>query len=82
MIVGKRVGKLMGAFGGRLGAYRDALAETAAPYALTDAARRNLYANSCPAEAQIAHVVKELCAAANRLAAASAEELAAGRAAW
>jgi cytochrome b pre-mRNA-processing protein 3 len=82
MIVGKRVGKLMGAFGGRLGAYRDALAETTAPYALTDAARRNLYASSCPAEAQIAHVVKELRAVASRLAAASAEELSAGKATW
>jgi cytochrome b pre-mRNA-processing protein 3 len=82
MVIGKRVGKLMGAFGGRLGAYRNAMAENAGSSALADAARRNLYANSCPAEAQIAHVVKELHAVANRLAAASAEELAAGRAAW
>jgi cytochrome b pre-mRNA-processing protein 3 len=82
MIVGKRVGKLMGAFGGRLGAYRDALAEDAAPGELADAARRNLYAGISPSEAQVAHVSAQLRAVASRLAATDAIELSAGQAAW
>jgi cytochrome b pre-mRNA-processing protein 3 len=82
MIVGKRVGKLMGAFGGRLGAYRDALAEDAAPGELADAARRNLYAGISPSEAQVAHVSAELRAVASRLAATDTIELAAGQATW
>ncbi|WP_188643584.1 ubiquinol-cytochrome C chaperone family protein [Tsuneonella deserti] len=40
VIVGKRVGKLMGAMGGRLAAYREGL--QGSPAALADAARRNL----------------------------------------
>ena len=41
MIVGKHIGKLMGTMGGRLGAYRDALASGDAT-ALADAVTRNV----------------------------------------
>jgi cytochrome b pre-mRNA-processing protein 3 len=82
MIVGKRVGKLMGAFGGRLGAYRDALAECAAPDALAEAARRNLYADTSPSETQLAHVAEQLRATAGRLTATDAAALASGQATW
>lgn len=41
MIVGKHIGKLMGTMGGRLGAYRDALASDDAA-ALADAVTRNV----------------------------------------
>ncbi len=40
LVVGKRMGQLMGALGGRLGALREALAQDDA--ALTEAARRNV----------------------------------------
>jgi cytochrome b pre-mRNA-processing protein 3 len=40
IVVGKRIGKLMGVLGGRLGAYRDALAQGEA--AMTEAVARNV----------------------------------------
>lgn len=42
LVVGKRIGKLVAALGGRLGAFRNALAAGADPALLEDAARRNI----------------------------------------
>ena len=42
LVVGKQIGKLMSVLGGRLGAYRTALAEGAGPEALTGAVDRNV----------------------------------------
>jgi cytochrome b pre-mRNA-processing protein 3 len=82
MVVGKRVGKLMGAFGGRLGAYRDAFAGGEGDAALTEAVRRNLYADASPTAAQIAHLADRLRATSKRLAASDAGALVSGTATW
>ena len=82
MIVGKRIGKLLGAFGGRLGAYREALADGAQPGLLNDALTRNLYGDVIPTEAQLAHVADALRTAANALLGTDAADVAAGRATW
>ena len=82
MIVGKRIGKLLGAFGGRLGAYREALATGAEPSLLNDALTRNLYGDVIPTEAQLAHVADALRKAATTLAGTDPAEVAAGRATW
>jgi len=42
LVVGKRLGKLVSVLGGRLGAYRDALAESAGEDALVSALERNV----------------------------------------
>lgn len=42
MVVGKRLGKLVSVLGGRLGAYREALAEGAAAPVLIEAVERNI----------------------------------------
>jgi cytochrome b pre-mRNA-processing protein 3 len=43
LVIGKHMGRAMQALGGRLGAYREALAEGAAPALLGLAIRRNVY---------------------------------------
>lgn len=82
MIVGKRIGKLLGAFGGRLGAYREALADGAKPELLHEALTRNLYGDVVPTPAQLAHVADALRTAALALAKSEAHEIVAGRAQW
>jgi cytochrome b pre-mRNA-processing protein 3 len=52
VIVGKRMGKMMGMVGGRLGAYRDGLSGEAD---FADALLRNLYRGDHPGEAALAH---------------------------
>lgn len=82
MIVGKRIGKLLGAFGGRLGAYREALADGAAAGLLNDALTRNLYGGVTPAEAQLSHVADALRSATAALAGCEAADIVGGRATW
>jgi len=82
MIVGKRIGKLLGAFGGRLGAFREALADGAAPNLLHDALTRNLYGDVVPTEAQLAHVAEGLRKASAALAGCDAAEIVAGQSKW
>ena len=53
MIVGKHIGKMMGALGGRLGAYRDALTAQAD---LGDALVRNLYRGEAPGDEALDYV--------------------------
>ncbi len=48
MVIGKHVGRMVGALGGRLGAYRKALAADAPPADLVQALARNVYRGSPP----------------------------------
>ncbi len=52
MIVGKHIGKIMAAFGGRMGAYRDSLDDVEA---FDTALIRNLYRGNAPGTEQIIH---------------------------
>lgn len=61
-VVGKHIGRMVAALGGRLGAYRDARTDDAA---FADALRRNLWRGAAPNDDAVAWVV----AAARRLAA-------------
>lgn len=56
MVVGKHIGKMMAALGGRLGVYRAGLAEGA----LEEPLVRNLYRGSPPSPTALAHVAGEL----------------------
>ncbi len=58
LLVGKHVGRMMGMLGGRLGAYRDGLAEGDVKPALV----RNLYRGEAPAPEALAHVEHGLLA--------------------
>lgn len=69
--VGKHIGKMMGMLGGRLGAYRDALAGGD----LETALRRNLYRGVEPDAAAIAHAGAALRAFRDALAATPTEAL-------
>lgn len=53
VVVGKRMGKMMGLLGGRLGAFRAALVE--GTESLEDALLRNLYRAEHPGDAALAH---------------------------
>ena len=75
IVVGKHVGRMMGMLGGRLGAYREALAEGGD---LRAPVIRNIYRGSSPDEAALAHVCAALRAQHARLRAVSIERLAAG----
>ena len=75
VVVGKHVGKLMATLGGRLGAYRAALAEDD-DGALAEAVRRNVTVNEGVGPEPLAKRLREL---ADRLAATEADELLAGR---
>lgn len=82
MVVGKRIGKLLGAFGGRLGAYREALAHDASPERLPEALRRNIYGDVVPTADQLDRVVQALRQASAMLARCDAAEIVAGQAKW
>lgn len=81
MIVGKRVGKLIGAFGGRLGAYRDALAD-ADDGVLMATLGRNLYGDNLASDTQLTHVATEMRAAGKALSDCAAVDLVSGIAQW
>lgn len=78
MIVGKHMGRLVGALGGRLGAYRDALAAPDRVVAFGAALVRNLFAGVDPDAAALTHVRDGALAFADRLAALDAETILAG----
>jgi cytochrome b pre-mRNA-processing protein 3 len=75
LVVGKRVGKLMSTLGGRLGAYRDALAGEGD---LHLAVRRNVFRDSPPSADVVAVVAERLRALGARLAEVPRERLLAG----
>lgn len=74
MVIGKHMGKVMSALGGRLGVYRQALAAEAPAGELADALARNVYRGDPPAGApeDLAVAVLELKA---RIAATPTEAL-------
>ena len=74
VIVGKHVGRMMGMLGGRLGAYRQGLADGDIGPALV----RNLYRGEAPPPAALAHVRDALLALRARLQAESLGALATG----
>lgn len=74
--VGRELGVMVGALGGRMGAYRDGLAGTGD---LETALIRNLYRGEAPTPGAIAYVKAELLTLAARLEMRSFEELLAGR---
>ncbi len=71
IVVGKHIGKMMGMLGGRLGAYRTALAEGNLGPALV----RNLWRGEAPEPAALAHVETALLALRDGLAARPTELL-------
>lgn len=71
MVVGKQVGRMMGALGGRLGAYRAADGSEELRAALV----RNLWRGNEPAEAGLAHVMTEVAALRAALAGTPVSEL-------
>lgn len=73
-VVGKHVGRMMAALGGRLAAFRDARD----PESLTAAVRRNIFHESPPSEAALASVSARLDQLARGLEAASLESLIGG----
>lgn len=75
LVVGKQIGRMMGALGGRLTAYRAALA---GEESLADALRRNLYRGEDPDPAALAYVENRLRAYAQRLDETPREMLLAG----
>lgn len=79
VIIGKNIGKMMSAVGGRLGAFRDALAR---PETLDDVIVRNIYRTADVDIAALAHVRQELLETVRALAAQSPEALVEGAAKW
>lgn len=75
IVVGKHIGRMMGMLGGRLGAYRDALA---ADGDLRTPVMRNIYRSDPPDEAALAHVCAGLRAEHERLRAMPIERLITG----
>src|SRR3546814_1370823 len=65
MIVGKHIGRMMSALGGRLSAYRSGLG---AGESMEDALVRNLYRGNAPAPDQLEHVANGLRTFWNALA--------------
>ncbi|HEX7871500.1 MAG TPA: ubiquinol-cytochrome C chaperone family protein [Sphingobium sp.] len=76
LVVGKHIGRMMSALGGRLGAYRDALAGGTS---LEDALERNLWRGEAPGPDAIAHVAAALRRFASRLDTLTVAELRAAR---
>ena len=72
MVVGKQVGRMMGALGGRLGAYRAPDGSDELKAALV----RNLWRGKAPDAAGLAHVMAEVAALRAALAAMPVAELA------
>lgn len=75
VMVGKRVGTLVGGLGGRIGAYRQGLAD---PARLDDALARNLYRGETPAAEAMAFARTRLIALHQRIAKRNPDELLAG----
>ena len=77
VVVGKRMGKMMGLLGGRLGAYRESLIEGKASF--EEALLRNLYRAEHPGEAALAHSASELRKLHTALAAVELDALMVGQ---
>lgn len=79
MIVGKHIGRIMGAVGGRLGAFREAMTDQAK---LDDAILRNIYRSETADGAALAHVRQGLLDVEQALASQLPEAIAEGSATW
>ncbi len=79
MIVGKHIGRIMGAVGGRLGAFRAAMDDTAQ---LDDAILRNIYRSEQADAVALAHIRQGLLDVKKSLAAQQPETIVEGHAAW
>ena len=79
MIVGKHLGKMMAAMGGRLGAYREGLGDRAK---LSDAVVRNVFRGEAPDAKALDHVVSGLAAEMAKLSALESGQVASGAAGW
>lgn len=75
VVVGKHMGRMMGALGGRIGAYRDGLAADDLGPALV----RNIYRGEVPESGALAHVTQRLTAFAAALGRTPVDGLLAGR---
>jgi cytochrome b pre-mRNA-processing protein 3 len=75
-VVGKHVGRMMSALGGRLGAYREAFEDEAA---FAAAVRRNVFRDSPPSDGAAVLVVRRLAAFREALDGADFADLLAGR---
>ncbi|MCE7795144.1 ubiquinol-cytochrome C chaperone [Sphingobium sufflavum] len=75
VVVGKHVGRMMSALGGRLGAYRSALAGEGS---LDEALERNLYRGSAPDAGAVAHTAAAVRSLAAQLDARDIATLRAG----
>lgn len=78
IVVGKHIGKMMAALGGRMEVYRTAIA-VGEPNALADALVRNLYRTEHPGDAPLAFTQGRFLAFWQRLAASPLDSLLAGR---
>jgi cytochrome b pre-mRNA-processing protein 3 len=76
LVVGKQVGQMMGALGGRIGAYRLALADGGD---LKAALQRNLYGADIPTEDAISHVAERAMALVHSLSNQTLEEFRRGQ---
>lgn len=74
MVIGKHMGKVMGALGGRLGAYRKALAADAPEGQLAEVVARNVY-RGAPADGQADELAAEVRVLKARIAAAPTDAL-------
>lgn len=79
MIVGKHIGRIMGAVGGRLGAFREALSDTAK---LNEAILRNIYRSEQADAAALAHVRQGLLDVAQALSTQLPAAIVEGSASW
>ena len=79
MIVGKHIGNIMGAVGGRLGAFRDALAE---PAKLDNTILRNIYRSEHADPGALAHVRQALLDTERALGSQLPEMIVEGGAIW
>lgn len=79
MIVGKHIGRIMGALGGRLGAFREALTDETK---LDDAILRNIYRSETADPAALTHVSDGLLAVERSLGAQLPETIVEGTAKW
>jgi len=76
LVVGKHVGRLVGALGGRLSAFRTALAEGSG---LAGPVRRNIFRDAPPSEEAVSSVAAGLMTLHEALSRTPAEALMAGR---
>ena len=77
LVVGKHMGRMIGALGGRLGAYRAALSDEATIPALADVLDRNVYRGAAPEGAALA-LAPAVLALAARIHALTDDELLTG----